>query len=166
MGVDAMTRMNKSLVVFAMMIALVAAGPAVAETLSGQLVVNVPDAKVIEAGDAEGHVVLLAQLQGLVIFDDGEVATLTGLEVADDTASQHVFFGYKVLTFEDGSTMSARFEGTQSADAEMYEGTFVYTGGTGRFAGIKGGGALKGKNYDAISGSRAEFEAEYSVPPK
>ena len=92
-----------------------------------------------------------------------EVATLTGLEVADDTAAQHVFFGYKVVTFEDGSTMSARFEGTQYAGDDSYKGTFTYIGGTGRFAGIEGGGTLTGKNYESIGGSRAEFKAEYTL---
>ena len=158
-----MFRTSRHLSLFALIILLVGAGPSGAETLNGQLVVTVPDAKVMEAGDAEGHVVLLAQLQGLVIFDDGEVATLTGLEVADDTAAQHVFFGYKVVTFEDGSTMSARFEGTQYAGDDSYKGTFTYIGGTGRFAGIEGGGTLTGKNYESIGGSRAEFKAEYTL---
>jgi hypothetical protein len=134
-----------------------------AESLNGQIMVYVPKAELMNAGDEAEHSLLLAELKGLATLDDGEVGTITGVEVAEYSAKQNSFYGYITIKFKDDSTISFRFDGEEDALSGAYQGTLNYTGGGGRYAGIKGKGKLKGQNYEEISGSHAIFSSSYKL---
>ncbi len=135
--------------------------PCMADALSGQIMVYVSDAQVMEVGDEPEHMILLAKIKGLAVLEGGEVGTLIGVEVADNRAQGGSFFGYVTMAFDDDSTTSFRFEGVQDSGTGKYHAILAYTMGTGRFAGIEGKGELNGRNYDEIEGSYATFESTY-----
>ena len=131
----------------------------VAETMNGQIMVYVPKAEMMNAGDDEAHSLLLIELLGLVSLQSGEVGTIAGAEVAEYNADDHTFYGFITINFSDESTVSFRFEGDEDAQSGAYEGTLKYTKGSGRYAGIKGRGKIKGQNYEEMSGSHATFSS-------
>lgn len=141
-----------------------------AQTLKGRIVAQVSqeDMKVLEVGDVPGHSIMLVQAKGLAFLENDEVAEVTATEIIDDTNGNATYRGYEILTFEDGSTVVSKFEGssTTSEDGRFidFEGTFSYTGGTGRFAGIEGGGTHNGRNH-AMSGAgfHVNFEGTYTL---
>ena len=75
------------------------------------------------------------------------------------------FSGSATITSADGSGMSLSFQGQIPGFSDQvfplpYSGTFVLTGGTGRFHGVSGSGTLEGIDYGGglfslgFSGSR------------
>ncbi len=134
-----------------------------AETLNGQIMIYVSKAELINAGDGAGHSLLLAELKGLATLDNGDVGTIIGSEVAEYRATQTSFYGYITIKFSDESAVSFRFEGEEDAASGAYQGTLVYTGGSGSYTGIKGTGKIKGQNYEEISGSYAKFNSSYKL---
>jgi hypothetical protein len=135
----------------------------IAESLNGQIMVYVPKAEVMNAGDHAEHSLLLVELKGLATLDNGEVGTITGAEVAEHASEQHTFYGYITIKFSDESTVSFRFEGEEDAKSGAYQGTLAYMNGSGRYAGIKGKGKIKGQNYEEINGSHATFTSSYKI---
>ncbi|NKB35680.1 MAG: hypothetical protein GKR93_00735 [Gammaproteobacteria bacterium] len=134
-----------------------------ADSLNGQLMVYVPKAEIMNAGDSPDHSLLLAQLMGLMTLENGEVATLTGSEVVDYNAGENTFFGYMMMKFKDESTVSFRFEGEENPDTGAYQGSLLFTAGSGRYTGIKGKGKINGQNYEEIAGSHAIIRSTYKI---
>ena len=134
-----------------------------AETMNGQIMVYVPKAEMMNAGDDEAHSLLLIELKGLASLQSGEVGTIVGAEDAEYNADEHTFYGFITIKFSDDSTVSFRFEGDEDAQSGAYEGTLKYTKGSGRYEGIKGKGKIKGQNYEEISGSHATFSSSYTL---
>ena len=135
----------------------------VAEAMNGQIMIYVSKAEMMSAGDDDAHSLLLAELKGLASLQNGEVGTIIGSEVAEYSSNEHTFYGYLTIKFSDESTVSFRFEGEEEAKSGAYEGTLKYTKGSGRYAGIKGKGQIKGQNYEEISGSHATFSSNYRL---
>ena len=108
----------------------------------------------IEVGDVPGHVVGVVQFKGVTFFADGEIATHTNPATFDLTNGSGPHRGYVVHYFDDGSTSIERYEGEArlSADGKrtVVEGSFQCTGGTGRFAGLKGEGTYRGERLGAL----------------
>lgn len=161
-----------SLLPYSLILALVVvlAPQAMAQTLSGRIVVHVKpeDVKVHEVGDVPGHTLMLVQFRGLAFLDSGEVAEVMGTETLDRSEGGGTYRGYEVLTFEDGSTVVSQFEGRnepgENPGQVQFEGTFQYISGTGRFAGIEGKGRHEGVNHVASgAGGYYDFEGTYSV---
>ncbi|MDR8394432.1 hypothetical protein NC796_25020 [Aliifodinibius sp. S!AR15-10] len=123
--------------------------------------------KILEVGDVPGHSVMLVQARGLAFLENGDVAEVTATEIIDDTKGEATYQGYEILTFEDGSKVLSKFEGnsTTSKDGKFvdFEGTFSYTGGTGRFAGIEGSGTHEGRNH---ASSGAGFYVNLRAPTR
>ncbi len=140
--------------------ALLAAGPAVAESMSWT-----STSYIVSQDRATGQF----QRRGVAMFAGGEVATFT-------LAGQVTSFDPKVLTynvkivytFEDGSTLQQEGSGrnevtTPPRSAQQGGGRLV--GGTGRFEGVSGTTESTGRGlseWDSIG----FFKAEYSLPPK
>ena len=126
----------------------------VAETKQFRNVGQFSKMEVILAGDVGGHLLIIFEWRGLQ-FSDGEVAILTGWGTCDIVKGDGPCEGYYLSKYEDGSTMvsKTKFITTGSPDGKTadYEGTGEYTGGTGRFAGIKGSLSFKGKRFTPIS---------------
>ena len=75
--------------------------------------------------------------------------------------------GYHVSNMSNGDQMHVKFHGkdTMTKDGKPLttEGTWSYTGGTGKLQGIKGKGTYKGK-ADAAGNMIVEVEGDYELP--
>jgi hypothetical protein len=147
-----------------------------AETVKdkGRSIYHFVKTEVMKVGDVPGHVVGVVDTSGLAFFDTGEVANLSQKIILDLTNGTGPHRAYFVDTFEDGSTLTGIAEGTTTAregGISTFEGKITYTGGSGRFAGIKGGGSYTGKRMaPAASGSPAECysdtDVSYTLPSR
>ncbi len=157
------------LVVFAM--ATVAA--AQPTKISGTFQCPKPEAQhAIPAADSPGHLFSISKVNcnwtkplelGGTQTKDG---TNTGFdEIKGNTSKGH---GEHVSTAATGEKTFVRYQGSSTLKdgaPQTAQGTWSYTGGTGKLAGIKGKGTYKGKaNPDGTI--TYEVEGEYTLPPK
>jgi hypothetical protein len=147
--------------------------PAAAQerSTSWREVLYVTVSETAQASGAPGHVVGIWAMNGLALFDDGEVATMASARTLDVVRGLGAYVGYAVYTFEDDSTKTARLEVriTESlpGGGNRQHGTFAYTNGSGRFAGIDGGGTFSGRQYrptEAGGDLLIEADARYTLP--
>ncbi len=150
---------------------------AIAETTQFRNVGQFSRMEMIQAGDTEGHLLLIWEWRGLQ-FSGGEVSIMTGWGTCDIVKGNGPCQGYYLSKSEDGSTTVSKtqFISTISPDGKTagYDGKGEYIGGTGRFAGIKGSLSFKGKRITPISpglketrgDAVAEGTATYTLPPK
>lgn len=147
---------------------------AAAETMKCKAVTTVTKAEMLPVGDEEGHVLLLQMLQGLFLFESGEIAKGTAYAIADSNPAKGAqATGYIFLTFEDGSTIVQKIQRLMTPDKS---GNFDATmsgelvKGTGRFEGIKGTTYSTGKNFLAGKGEALRLFTDmtftYTLPPK
>ena len=103
----------------------------------------------IPVGDAKGHIVGVYERRGLVMFENGEVATLLSRGTFDWTAGNGPVEFYTIMTFKDGSTTWTKNDctGTRAPGEKLTYIKFTgkYVKGTGRFKGIKGSVSCEGK---------------------
>ena len=143
-----------------------------AETSKTRLVYRLAEVEMMEVGDVPGHVIGVIQLRGLA-FANGEVGTYSGWVTMDYTNGSGRHEAYGVVTFEDGSAHVTKSQGTTEASEDgkisLFEGTFTYTGGAGRFEGIKGKGSYSGKRVAPLSvgaDSYNDLTSTYTLPAK
>lgn len=123
--------------------------------IAGKITAAFTDRKDVEVGDVIGHVISFSTSEG-TNASAGENAFLEGAQVINYSMGDIVKGngqqrGYiKISKGEDGAI--AKWEHNlvtvMSADEQRstsFEGKFTYTGGTGIYAGIKGGGTFKGQ---------------------
>lgn len=147
------------------------AGLATAQTkISGAGKCDKPEAQhVLEVGDRPGHIVAMVkqtcswttpiEMEGI------KAKSYTGVITADSTGGKSQDRGYVVLTMENGDKAFVRIvSGASTMDKDgnplSGEGTWTYTGGTGKFKGLKGKGTYKTKG-----GVEDMIEGEYSIAP-
>jgi hypothetical protein len=111
----------------------------------------------IEVGDRAGHSLTLAkesctwttpvEMEGLK--STGYVVTAT----SDVSGTKGQDNGYVVITMDNGDKAFVRFHGSSTPATMNAEGTWNYTGGTGKLKGLIGKGTYKTVNgVDEISG--------------
>ncbi len=135
---------------------------------------HIPKMQIIEVGDVPGHIVVVAEGAGVYSCDDGSVATSSSKSMAEFTKGSGKCQSYEVFTFEDGSTYwtKSQFNITPAPNGKtgIWEGTFEYIKGTGRFEGIQGGGTLSGKRLAVLPGAGAQYYVDitgtYTLPSK
>ena len=146
-------------------IALPLAGAEKTVQEKGRVVYHFVKAEVMQAGDVPGHVVGIVDARGLSFPDTGEVATYLNKIVLDVTNGTGPHQTYTVTTFEDKSTVITQNKGVTTARPDgtsTFEGTYTYIGGTGRFAGVTGGGSYTGKRLAPLTpGGPADNFADY-----
>ena len=130
---------------------LVPATSAIAKTekFKCRIISQIAKIHVIEVGDVEGHIIAIYERRGLEFSDDGEVGSYVNWITSDTIKGKGTFEGYNRVTYEDGSTTVAKFQGTSEpleGRRSTGKGTFTYIGGSGRFEGIKGGGSFTYKS--------------------
>ena len=113
------------------------------QVLEFKLVVKPIEVKSLEAPNVDGQVVLLNKMYGVAFFKDGRVASKDFIFSADYNKGSGPFFGYSTYQFDDGSSITARFVGTQRA-GQLVHGEYTVTSGTGAYAGAKGTGTFDG----------------------
>lgn len=146
-----------------------AAGVA-AETLEWRTGFTLHKVEPLEVGDTPGHVIGVGESRGMAFFAGGETAIAVNRFTFDYTGNNGPYRAYLLLTFEDGSTITARMEGSAAADSNgkvtLFKGSQSFLRGTGRFAGIRGGGSHTGKRFtplDSGAGLYFDFTADYSL---
>jgi hypothetical protein len=91
-----------------------------------------------------------------------------GFDVAygDSSGAKVRSSGYHVSNLSNGDKIYVRFQGNDTmmdGKPGTTEGTWSYTGGTGKFKGIKGKGTYKGK-ADATGNMVSDVEGDYELP--
>jgi len=144
-----------------------------AETLKCKMVITRTVDKSVPVSDQEGHVLGAQVLEGLSLFDNGEVAKTRIEAVYDQGGATMQSMGYNMWTFEDGSTIMGRFQRTAVPDKSGTQAAKASTElikGTGRFAGIKGTSSSTGKNFlpgkDEAMRVYNEVTFTYTLPGK
>lgn len=128
-------------------------GVSAADELAFRAVYHTQKGETIEVGDVPGHVVGFSESPGIMFMTKGpargEVGTRKGTTYFDLVNGKGPLTGYYIYTFPDGSTMHSKAIGTftpaDGGKRAATEGTYEVTGGTGKFAGMKGKGTFKGE---------------------
>jgi hypothetical protein len=123
-----------------------------------------------EVGDRAGHAVTL--LKGACTWTAplemaGQATKdYTVVFTADSTVGKGQSRGYAVIVMDNGDKAFVRFASTDTFAADhsgTSEGTWSYTGGTGKLKGITGKGTVK--SVLAADGSATDhIEGEYALP--
>ncbi len=141
-----------------------------AETLKLRTVLTATKDERMPVGDEEGHVLVLQIMQGLALFENGEIAKVKSRLISDTLPGKGgQVIGYSILTFDDGSTIIQRFQRLISETGSA-KSTSDLIKGTGRFEGIKGTVSSTGRNW-LPSGEEAgrvysDSTITYTLPTK
>jgi len=125
------------------------------------------DQQSFEVGDRPNHSFMITK--GTCTWT--KPVEIEGVETKTDAVTQFIEVrgnrgrghGYVVNTLSNGDKTFVRVAGQQSEGS--VEGKWTYTGGTGKFSGIKGSGTHKCKGKGDGS-SDCEIEGEYELPTK
>jgi hypothetical protein len=136
---------------------------AAAEKWFGKGVLVAVSEKTVKTEDRPDHTLSIFDCDGAVINAEGkpflDKARYQIVGLVDSGVSGH---GYKTFTEADGSKVFAKYTVTQVKLPDIL-GTFEFTGGTGKYMGINGGG-----NFHVIMLSDAaqydELRGEYTIP--
>ena len=148
------------------------AGAALAQTkISGTGSCGKADAQhAIEAGDRAGHMLVVTQIS-CTWTTPMEMAGLQSktykvAATSDSSGGHSQERGYVVTTMDNGDKAYIRFQGSgtsKEGGAHTGEGTWSYTGGTGKLKGLKGKGTYKSSGTTADV-TEDQVEAEYTLP--
>ena len=124
----------------------------------------------MDVGDRAGHALLILkisctwttplEMEGLKSKD--YIATIT----SDASGEKGQDRGYVVITMDNGDKAFIRFTGsvtTAKDGASAGEGTWSYTGGTGKLRGLTGKGSYKSTGN--ADGGQDHIEGEYTLAP-
>jgi hypothetical protein len=116
------------------------------ETLKWRHVLHTGSLQTLQVGDVPGHTLNVYRLPGIVFFSDGSTGTSQVFGASDVVNGNGTANGYQVIGFNDGSELWFKYTGTIKVDGAKNPrvGTFVVTGGKGRYAGAKGDGTWDG----------------------
>jgi len=108
--------------------------------------------------DANGHTLGLGRTVGMLFSPDGSVAGTVLIIGTNDTVigSEGTVSGYSIPTFTDGSELWLKYTGTAKfiggpTGKLAIKGTFIVTGGKGRYAGATGDGTWEGEATQAVA---------------
>lgn len=160
----------RGLTLFSGCLALLTGVGANAQTkISGTMQCNKPEPEYsVEVGDWPGHVMLLVKQPCAWNGPDiGGEKTKEHVVVGsvDKTSTRIAASGTGVATMESGDKTFSTFHGTASVKAGKpgdEHGTWSFTGGTGKFKGIKGKGTYK-TTFNADGTATVELEGEYEL---
>jgi len=154
---------------------LVPAAQAGAETVKYNYTTNHTKVEFVPIPDMKGHIAGIFERRGVAIFEN-EVAALTIRGTFDKQKGIVSFQAYNQISFEDGSTITQKIQGTLSAPPSeklrLYEGKGEYIMGTGRFEGIKGTITISGREItpltkdDIAAYNWIEVTGTYTLPKK
>ena len=123
--------------------------------------------KSITIPDKKDHFVYLGEFDGVVFTDGGGFLNNARYQIADvqDSAAAIVpggETGYKIFTATDGGQVFGKYQATEAAPP-IYKGTWQFTGGTGKYQGIKGHGTWTYHSMTDTTGYDF-LEGEYELP--
>ena len=125
------------------------------EKMTGRIVLHYTKSETIEVGDnVPGHILGVAQQNGLVLYSTGEVARKTATFTFDLVKGKGTWSEYSVITDQDGSILFSKAVGTAGPvdDGKKFviEGKIECIGGTGRYEGFRGPGIVKGERIGEL----------------
>ncbi|MDJ0950651.1 MAG: hypothetical protein QNJ94_17195 [Alphaproteobacteria bacterium] len=134
------------------------------QVLKFRLVTHSVEMKVIPASKAEGHIIGVANSRGVAIFEDGRIADKSFTSSFDFTKGLGPYHGYSTYTFEDGSTIRARFDGgaETTPDGRVSRGEYSELTGTGQYEGVMGTGWFQSKFVPWEQGANL-FDGEFKL---
>jgi hypothetical protein len=119
----------------------------------------------MEVGDEEGHVIAVSESKQVYFNEEtGEKLVRVGKNIMDINlkTGKGTYKGYGVMTSPNGDKRFTITEG-KPVGKGLWKGTYTYTGGTGKFEGIKGGGTWNSSSL-APGISYLETEGEAEIP--
>ena len=123
----------------------------ISKAANGRHVVRVEHEESVEIPGSEGLVLGRTRYYGLYFHDD-EVATCWAVESFERSPGGGSQKGFTVNLYKDGSSTVMAFEGGKAKlgteSHNRFEGGWNFVSGTGRFAGIEGGGQYEGESFD------------------
>jgi hypothetical protein len=111
------------------------------QVLEFKLVTKPMDLKVTEVANVEGQAVMSGKMFGVAHFKDGRIAIKDFVHAADLLKGSGPIFGYSTYTFEDGSSITARYIGTVKEG--QTKGEYTILSGTGAYANATGTGGFE-----------------------
>lgn len=134
------------------------------QLLKFRLVTHSLETNAIPASNAEGHLLGVGKFRGVAIFDDGRLADKSFTVSFDYTKGIGPYHGYSIYTFEDGSTIVARFDGNAKAgpDGRRSRGEYSDLIGIGTFEGVQGGGWFESRSSPWEQGASL-FDGEFAL---
>ncbi|MGY8683370.1 hypothetical protein Q2941_37170 [Bradyrhizobium sp. UFLA05-153] len=111
------------------------------QVLEFKLVTKPLDLKVTEVANVEGETVMSGKMFGVAFFKDGRVAVKDFVHSADLLKGSGPIYGYSTYTFEDGSSITARYTGAVK-DGQT-KGEYTILSGTGAYANASGTGGFE-----------------------
>jgi hypothetical protein len=119
--------------------------------------------------DAEGHWVGALVREGVIIYENGEMAWAKTIVIFDGVKGVSSFTQYNTTTFRDGSTITGYTKGKTSPGPFPFTGEIIH--GTGRFQGIKGTVTATANNLPPEKGeimgkSFGEATQTFTLPSK
>lgn len=153
--------------VLASLVAAMAAPTAAQEAQKwhGKAAIVTTSADRVKVEDRANHMVSMAEWDGAVFNGDGKpFLDKARYQVAAVVDTQGFKGGYKTFTEADASKVFAKFLVT-AAKPPVIDGTFEFTGGTGKYQGITGHGTF---HLVMVSDKAAvdELTGEYTLPAK
>ena len=111
-----------------------------AETIHWKFYTWVNKAQEVPIDDVEGHVVRFVERGDFFVLENGEVATGKSIATVDFIKGSGTYTEYVTITFQDGSTMIRKNQGTVRGVFAGGSGDIKseIIKGTGRFEGAKG----------------------------
>ena len=127
----------------------------------------------IDVGDIPGHQVRVLELRRVFPNDKPNCEGLKRVESWDRGYSDYIDrngrgWGYEVTTLENGDKIFGEFSGTSQTTVapdgskkSTYEGTMRWTGGTGKYQGVRGISWVHSLFNPDTGFNQTKFEAEY-----
>jgi hypothetical protein len=161
--------MKRAALVFLVVVALAASAAAQTKFSAAAQCGKTEKEYKIEVGDRPGHAFTIAQ--GKCVFTKGEIAGIqvkeevwTGFSDISGNTARIRFSAFHIMA--NGDKIYGRGEAVttlKDGAPQTAEGKWSFTGGTGKFKGLKGNGTHKIK-YAADGSFTVEVEGEYELP--
>ncbi|MCP3371834.1 hypothetical protein [Bradyrhizobium cajani] len=111
------------------------------QVLEFKLVTKPMDVKITEVTNVEGQTVMSGKMFGVAFFKDGRVAVKDFVNSADLLKGSGPINGYSTYTFDDGSSITARYTG--AIKDGRTKGEYTILSGTGTYANATGTGGFE-----------------------
>jgi hypothetical protein len=123
------------------------------------------ETKQMEVGDVEGHVLMLTKGKQIYILPDGTKLVGDSVNTTDINPKLNQFSvnGYGWTVDMDGDKMMRTHEG-KPAGKNHWKGTWTFTGGTGKYEGVKGGGTWDSYTIAEGQPSYLDIKGEMEIP--